>query len=355
MTDLINKTSNQHYISQVEFRWNSINPKAENDLMKVYRFKLINEGFLKLRCPEKKRIKYLSCGDDLFSLAVFDDDTRLNMEKYFGYFEAEYNDRVSKFLSDIATKIQNSGEGLYKVDGSEFISDIKFFQKIKFLNFIRNPHNIRRALKLFDFARDYIVHGTGGDFQLILNALIKNKKTHRDYVCRTYGVTSSEFDSWIKLILLFVYFDDNMMNPTLDGMMDEFFKAKELHTAVIIAYYPEETRKSPLIPDVGSVVNDDMTYAFNISRSCFIVLEHTLLESEYSRNNAKKVADLMGVPFTDDFFEVYKKHLQGEKLISIYIDDDELLSGYNSKCIEVSKEFVYSSSAVVHGADVIRA
>ncbi|PLM94674.1 hypothetical protein CWN47_13520 [Klebsiella variicola] len=63
----------------------------------------------------------------------------------------------------------------------------------------------------------------------------------------------------------------------------------------------------------------------------------------------------MGVPFTDDFFEVYKKHLQGEKLISIYIDDDELLSGYNSKCIEVSKEFVYSSSAVVHGADVIRA
>ncbi|WP_174866697.1 hypothetical protein [Pectobacterium polaris] len=353
MSELINSTSNQHYISQSELRWNSIDPNKPNSLIKINRFRLIDKMEFKLTSPERKRIKSISCGDDIFTLAIFDNDQRINMEKFFGYFEEQYNEKVSKFLSAIKDKVDNAGNGVVKIDGAEFYSDIKFFQKIKFLNFIRNPNNIHKSLEIFDFAKDIIVLGSGSDFQKIFESLVKNEKGHRDYICKKYEVNHNDFDSWIKLILLFVYHDENMKNSVLDGMMEEFFKASELYTVVIVGYYTEKSNKSPLIPDVGTVVDSDMTYSFNVSRNCFVTLQHTLIESEYSRNVARQVAKSMGESFTDDFFEKIKTTLSAKRHISIVIDDEKLLSGYNKICIKASAEFVYSCSTIVHGANVI--
>ncbi|QOV66521.1 hypothetical protein [Kosakonia pseudosacchari] len=354
MTELMNKTSNQHFISQTEFRWNSAVPDAPHGSIKINRFRLINKRDYKLSQPERKRVKGLSCGDDLFTIAIMDDGKRVNMEKFFGYFEEQYNNRASNFLSAIKNKIDDSVAGVDKIDGSEFYSDVKFFQKMKFLNFIRNPHNICQALKMFDFAKDFIVHGQGGEFKLIFNALVKNEKKHRDFICKTYKVSESDFDSWIKLILLFVYHDENMKNPVLDGMMEEFFKAKELYTAVIIGYYLDESKGAVLIPDVGSVVYSDMTYKFNVSKNCFIALEHNLIDSEYSRDIARNASERMGLKFTEDVYKEFKRLMAGHMSISIYVDNEELLRGYNRGCIEASAEFVYSCSTTIHGADVVR-
>ena len=352
MTELINDTKNQHFISQVELRWNSIDRNRPNDLIKINRFKLCGEKN-KLLPPERKYVKGLSSITDIFTLGVMDDGKRINLEKFFGFFEEQYDNTVSNFTSAIETKIRNAEKDVVKIDGADFFTDIKFFQKIKFMNFIRNPNNIRKALKIFGFAKNYIVLGQGKEFQLIIDALIKNKKGHRKYICDKYRVSESEFDSWIKLLLLFVYVDENMENSSLDGMMEEFFKADELYTAVIIGYYTNNTLGSVLIPDIGSIVNSDMTYLFNISRNCFIALEHKVIDSEYSKGIARQVAEKMGEPFTNDLFEIFKKNIAGSKRISIFIDNEKLLSGYNKRCIDESSEFVYSCSSSVHGADIV--
>lgn len=352
MTELINDTKNQHFISQAELRWNSIDRNRPHDLIKINRFKLHGERN-KLLPPERKYVKGLSSITDIFTLDVLGDGKRINLEKFFGCFEEQYDNTVSNFTSAIETKIRNAEKGVVKIDGTEFFTEIKFFQKIKFMNFIRNPNNIRKALKLFDFAKDYIVLGQGKEFQLIIDALIKNKKGHRKYICDKYQVSESEFDSWIKLLLLFFYVDENMENSSLDGMMEEFFKADELYTAVIIGYYTDNSLGSVLIPDIGSIVNSDMTYFFNISRNCFIALEHKLIDSEYSRSIARKVAEEMGLSFTNELFDIFKKIIAGSKHISIFIDNEELLSGYNKRCIDESSKFVYSCSGTVYGADIV--
>ncbi|WP_038903869.1 hypothetical protein [Dickeya zeae] len=352
MTELINDTKNQHFISQVELRWNSIDRNRPYDLIKINRFKLCGENN-KLLPPERKFVKGLSSITDIFTLDVIGDGKRINLEKFFGYFEEQYDNTVSNFTSAIETKIRNAEKGVVKIDGTDFFTDIKFFQKIKFMNFIRNPNNIRKALKLFGFAKDYIVLGQGKEFQLIIDALIKNKKGHRKHICDKYQVSESEFDSWIKLLLLFVYTDENMENSSLDGMMEEFFKADELYTAVIIGYYTDNSLGSVLIPDIGSIVNSDMTYLFNISSNCFIALEHNVIDSEYCRDIARQVAEKVGQPFTNEFFEKIKKNIAGSKQISIFIDDEKLLSGYNKRCIDESSEYVYSCSSTVHGADIV--
>lgn len=351
MTELINNTKNQHFISQVELRWNSIDRNRPYDLMKINRFKLSGKE-KKLLPPEKKYVKGISSITDIFTLDVMGDGKRINLEKFFGYFEEQYDDTVSKFTSAIETKIRKAEKDVVKIDGADFFTDIKFFQKIKFMNFMRNPNNIRKALKLFSFAKDYIVLGQGKEFQLILDALIKNKKGHRKYICDKYQVSESEFDSWIKLLLLFVYVDENMANSSLDGMMEEFFKADELYTTVIIGYYTDNSLGSVLIPDIGSIINTDMTYSFNISSDCFIALEHNIIDSEYSRDIVRQVAEKMGQPFTNELFGMFKKDMAGRKHISIFINNEELLSGYNKRCIDESSEFVYSCSSTVHGADI---
>jgi len=96
-----------------------------------------------------------------------------------------------------------------------------------------------------------------------------------------------------------------------------------------------------------------MTYLFNISSKCFIALEHKKLDSEHCRDIARQVAEKMKQPFTNEFFEIFKKSLAGSKRISIFIDNEKLLSGYNKLCIDRSSEFVYSCSSTVHGADIV--
>lgn len=352
MTELINNTKNQHFISQTELRWNSIDRSRPYNMIKINRFKLHSEKN-KLLPPERKYVQTLSSMTDIFTLDVMGDGRRINLEKFFGYFEERYDDAVSNFTSAIEAKIRNAGNDAEKIDGADFFSDIKFFQKIKFMNFIRNPNNIRKALKLFSFAKDYIVLGQGEEFQLIIDALVKNKKGHRKYICDKYQVSEREFDSWIKLLLLFVYVDENMKSSSLDGMMEEFFKADELFTTIIISYYTDNSLGGVLIPDVGSIVNSDMTYFFNISSRCFVALQHKKLDSENCREIARQVAKEMKQPFTEDLFEKFKKILAGSKRISIFIDNESLLSGYNKICITESSEFVYSCSSTVHGADIV--
>ncbi|HAT7492931.1 TPA: hypothetical protein JAV88_001600 [Raoultella ornithinolytica] len=354
MSELINETSNQHFISQSELRFNAVDPTRLNSLIKINRFRLVDRENHKVKKPEKKRIRDISCNNDIFTLAIIDSEKRINMEKFFRHFEDQYNGVVTNFLSAIKTKVDKTLAGTVSIDGSEFYSDIKFLQKIKFMNFLRNPHNIHTALETFDFAKDYIVHGTGGDFQLIINALLKNEKGQRDYICNTYGVTNKEFDSWIKLILLFVYHDEQMRNPVLDGMIEEFFRAKELYTAVIIGYYSEDTKNCPLIPDTGSIVYPDMTFYFNVSRNCFVTLKHLKLDSEEGREITKKALECMGEPFTEKSFECFKNIQAAKNFISIHINDEEILSGYNKICITESAQFVYSGSSKILGADVIQ-
>ncbi len=51
MTELINDTKNQHFISQAELRWNSIDRNRPYNLIKINRFKLHGE---KISCHPLK-------------------------------------------------------------------------------------------------------------------------------------------------------------------------------------------------------------------------------------------------------------------------------------------------------------
>ncbi|AWA06861.2 hypothetical protein [Aeromonas hydrophila] len=352
MASLINNTVNHHFISQSELRFNSQNPEKKGSKAKIFRFPILDKENLRLSKPSKLEIKNVSYNSDLFTLDFLASGNRVNLEKYFKYFEDKYSIEVNNFLEQLKKKIESIKNTSDRIDGSEFESVIKFLVKIKFMNYLRNPYLIRKALNEFSFCRDFIVHGAGKEFEIILKSITRstNKKQH-EYLCKLYNVTPMEYLSWIKLLLLFVYFDDKNNTSFIDGMIDEFFIAKELQTTVTIYYYTDEATSRPLVPDTGCIINN-MSYFFNVSKNCFVALEHEPVDSDKTRQIMTQVFQQVNVPFDEEKFQSLKDLIAGQKRISIYVDDNSLLEAFNKICIKESMNCVYSSSSEVLGADV---
>lgn len=354
MSDLINIKKNHHFISQVEQRWNASSDFSDTSKARICRYKILDKNIFKLEATNRPLIKLTSAKDDLFTLELFDSGTRLNLEKFFGVFEDKYNRIVSSFHSSVMYKIESAKDLSKRIDAADLLSEIKYLQKIKFLNYIRNPHNIRNSLKYFSFCKDHIIRGTGPDFEAILNAINKSDKDQRKmYLCEIYNVTPAEFDSWIKLIIFFVYFDDENSVSTLDGMIDQYFKANELSTTVIISFYTDDTL-CPLLPDTGSTIYPDLSYRFNVSKHCFVYLHHLQIDSDYAEELAKKACEESHKPYTDEMLSLFKEKLARNFRLSLYVNNKDLLARHNKSCITESVNYVYAASPIVVGAEVIK-
>lgn len=354
MSDLINNKKNHHFISQVEQRWNASSDFSDASKARICRFKILDKNNFELEEPTRPLIKLTSAKEDLFTLDFFDSGTRLNLEKFFGAFEEKYNSIVCSFYSSVMYKIESSKDLSKRIDAANLLYEIKYLQKIKFLNYIRNPHNIKESLKYFAFCKDFIIHGTGADFDAILNSFTKNDNGQRkNHLCEIYNITPAEFDSWIKLIILFVYFDDENSVSSIDGMIEEYFKAKELSTTVIISFYTDDTL-CPLLPDTGSTIYPDLSYRFNVSKKCFILINHMQIDSDYAMEITKKVCKERREPYTEKALSIFKECMAGNIRISLYVNNKDLLEAHNKSCISESVNYVYSGSPIVFGAEVIK-
>lgn len=353
MSDLINTTRNHHFISQVEQRWNASSNQDNPSLARICKYKIVDKSSFELEATNRPLIKNTSAKDDLYTLELFESGKRLNLEKFFGALEDKYNKIVSSFHSSIMYKIESNNITSKSIDGSDLIEDIKYLQKLKLLNFIRNPHNIKKALKSFSFCKDHIIQGSGKEFESIFNSLVNNDKRQRDHICSKYGVSPAEYDSWLKLIILFVYYDEGISHSSIDGMIEEYFKAKELYTTIIISYYTDSAL-TPLVPDIGSIMDPDLTYQFNVSKNCFVSLRHTQIDSEDALKSFMRICEAANEPYTEEAFDFFKNTMAGKANTFIQVNNKEFLEVYNKRCITESVEFVYSASQSVVGAKVIK-
>ncbi len=86
-----NETLNQHFIPQVEQRFNAINPTASDKNQKIYAFEIVNREACELRQLNKKGhcISKTLAYDDLFSFDVEDVGSKIrsNFENAFNRYE----------------------------------------------------------------------------------------------------------------------------------------------------------------------------------------------------------------------------------------------------------------------------
>jgi len=347
----LNSTVNQHFVSRAEQRLNSCSPNPQSNKAEIYKYNIKSISPPSISRNGKAAIWRNLSFHDLFTISRTKDKKRVNIEILFGSYEAEFSTRAARLLSWI-DKARCTPESLsekidlHSVEGLNFsaaISDIKFIYKYKILVGMRNPFQIKDTLTEFSSALD---HSRDSAAALGLHmALEKKNESEEAVILKEYGISRDEYRAWIRLLILFFYSETDG-NTILDEFVDEFFKAKELFTNIVIGYFDENCA---LLPDTGVVkdaFSDGTATYMNISKHCVIAVKHTKINGQLF--NKLFECHRLSECSRNELINSLASEIKG----SLILNDNELLSGYNQICVKAAANQVFSASSNVVGVNV---
>jgi hypothetical protein len=163
-----NDTANQHYVSQIEQRLNSLNTNAALRNRRIYSFTIVDrEAFvLSLDSSNGRLISQNLVIRDLFSFDVIRDNTsRFNFETLFQQYEADMESNTAALLRKL-----DQGSGDIKKEILEiFVA--------KFINFLRNPYSVKKVLDTIGSVLRF--HPTEPELLARYNAVLAGRKPTR--------------------------------------------------------------------------------------------------------------------------------------------------------------------------------
>lgn len=338
----LNLTKNQHFVSQAEQRMNSCSANPDSNKVKIYRFNIEGVSPPRISPDGKVAICRNLSFHDLFTILRTPEKERINLEGLFGRYEGEFSMRATNLLGWVGKARSASGiiSGKIELNGiegcnlSEVLDDIKFIYKYKILVGIRNPFKIKDTLRDFAFALNRSLAEAGA--LELYTALEAKNKAEETRICSTYGVSPKEYREWIRLLILFLYVGEDK-SAILDGFIDEFFKAKEFTTNILICAFDGEYA---LLPDTGVVkdeFSDGLATYMNVSKHCIVALKHTKIDGR----------------FLDQICEENKHKLAGSVFGSLFVNDKKVLAGYNKICVKAAAKQVFSGAPEIAGVEVI--
>jgi hypothetical protein len=351
LNEYVNSTKNQHFVSQAEQRFNSCSPDAAPQKTEIYRFEVIDKKEARVRSDGKKAIGRNLSFQELFTILRVSDSERLNFEHLFQRYEGEYPAQVVELLQLLDKAIEKSSGAekidLEKVEGcnfSRFVSLVKRIYTYKVLNWLRNPLRIKEVLAGHAWILNHCIDNERA--LSIYFSLVGKNSAEKLHVCRTYGVSAGEYDSWIRLLLLFLFYEPGETN-NLDGFVEEFFLADELVTSIMVI---KSDTECALLPDTGVVrggyAGGIATY-INVAKGCVIILAHQPVDGAYL-DETIKMLKLEAVP-RSKLMEVMAR-----KVFScLFVNNSELLGAYNGLCVKSASRYVFSASPNVCGVAVV--
>ncbi|CRY84219.1 hypothetical protein [Yersinia intermedia] len=205
----LNNTKNQHFISQVEQKLNSINPDDVRKKRRIYKFNVIDRENSKvvLVSANGSRIENSLSINDLFTYAINENGLRHNLEQEFENYEAKLESLTKEFLIKAGA------------DRKEITHEIIGLFTCKFLNLIRNPYCIKKTLNIFS---QYIDYKPTGPQLLAEYALISNiKEVDISSLLIRLGVTLTEYKNWLQVLFLVL-----MRNPGSEvNLLEEIIRS----------------------------------------------------------------------------------------------------------------------------------
>ncbi|CAD5202125.1 hypothetical protein, partial [Pseudomonas sp. FEN] len=288
-----NTTHNQHFVSQAEQRLNSFSSNPSKGAG-IYCFDILDKEDPTVGPRRKKSIDKNLAFQDLFTFARIGDKERLNFESMFRKYEDGYPAQISSLLDWVSearkTARKESGSiDLETIEGLEFSSllrHVKYIYTYKTMNWLRNPHKIREVTKHFASYVDHCIYSP--EALRLYVALASKDGAEEKHICKIYGVSPKEYREWIRLLLLFLY-SDEQMKPCVEGFVEEFFLAKEFTNMVLIHIFDD---RCALLTDTGVVKSshsDGMIAYMNVTKGCVISLQHTLVEGKYLDETMKQL------------------------------------------------------------------
>jgi len=230
--ELINRTRNQHFISQAEQRLNSCSSYSDSKNAKINCFEILEKNPPEVRLIKKNFIKNNLSFHHLFTLKRFLENKNYNLEKLFGRYEEEIQNRVESLLEFFSIARKECGVNLERIDLNkikgfkfeELLRDLKYIYKCKLMNGLRNPHRIKETLKEYQCHLDHVFDDEQA-LEIYLGLEFKNCSESKR-ICDEFKVSKEEYKQWIRLLLLFLYPQKNG-STILDNYVENLFHEKK--------------------------------------------------------------------------------------------------------------------------------
>lgn len=207
---------------------------------------------------------------------------------------------------------------------------------------LRNPYRIRELLQIFKpfVDRDYMSEGAAE----LYAQLVEKNEPEVKRICDVYSINSDEYKRWIKLVIMFIYFEENGKITLLDDYVDEWIFGPNISTHVVVFYFDSH---SPLLPDTAVVRDNvgDGRYIFyiNVSKNLVVALQHIEVDGDYAKF---LVRNIRSFGFCVDGIE---RQVGGGVQVGLYLNELDILSGYNNICVKAANSKVFSASRDVLG------
>jgi len=326
-----NDTANQHYVSQVEQRLNSLNPHAALRNRRIYSFTLVDrEAFaLLLDSSQGRLISKNLAFRDLFSFDVIRDNTsRFNFEGLFQQYEADMESNTVALLRKL-----DLGSGDLKKEVLEiFVA--------KFMNFLRNPYSVRKVLNTIGNVPRF--HPTDPELLAQYNAVLAGRKPHQAHLCAQLDISPEQYQMWLSaLFIMLVRSAPNEVNIMESIVKQVFERPSGFPMVCVYRYSGEHADKRCLLSDRGYATplpqEPHLSFSFNLSSTAFIVYVFASIEE----------LNLLYVP-PPRVIDLYRTQQKNVRVLP-FTNDLAALARYNQNVVYQCHHTVYSSSQLIYG------
>lgn len=193
-------TKNQHFVSQVEQRLNSLNPGARMGNQRIYEFKIVDRDKHQVRlvAPNGRLISKSLSMFDLFSFDVANNGVRANLERVFGTYENRISDLTAKLLHAHATRSSAINQEVFDL----FVA--------KMVNFIRNPFSVAKVLNTFGIMGQH--HPTNQQVYTEYQRILTGRRPHQAHLCAELGISDQQYEEWLRVLFM-------LLTPLADGQV----------------------------------------------------------------------------------------------------------------------------------------
>ena len=325
--DFRNETKQQHFVSQVEQRFNSINPKAEKGNQRIYSFSLKSRDSYMVTMGSKKGINISNNLQilHLFSFDILENNIyRDNFESLFESYESSIRDNTNSLI----VKLED-----YE---SDIQSEIINIFRSKILNSIRNPYSIEKNLKTFSEIKG--LYPTDDVHRKNFDRVLEGKNPQQNHICEILGITEKDYRDWLATIFILLNpMEEDKVN-FLDQAIIGLLENPNLYTRVYIYTYDE---KSCLLSDRGfNIYTKDHTtvWEFNLYSNGFI--RYVFESIDHSELGVDKEV-------LDRF-----KSMPKEIDVKVLYNDLTALEIYNKYTVDFCHKHVFGASKEYEGVTV---
>jgi hypothetical protein len=269
---------------------------------------------------------------DLFSFDVLPNNARKNFEVAFQEYEGTMQNNTISLLNKLDQGLADIKEEILAI----FVA--------KFMNFLRNPYSIKKALgTVGDIARFV---PTDPELLTQFNAVLTGSKPHQDHLCAELGITNDEYRMWLASLFMMLMRpkpqEPNLMELTVKQL---FERPSGFPMVCVYRYACEDADKRCLLSDRGfaSPLPDEphLSFNFNLCSTAFIT---------YLFGSVDDIKlPVAPPPHIIEQYKILKKTVH----VHPFVNDFVALARYNQNVVYQCYRTVYSSSRTIHGVSTV--